>query len=99
MDKPRIKGAEQVEGHACTVVTIPKPDGPLVLWIDRKSKLLRRMSLPTEAYGQFLTQQGGPVGGLSILVDFLEATFPASVPPEAFAFIAGQALRGARRRE
>jgi thiol-disulfide isomerase/thioredoxin len=86
VDKPRIKGTEQVEGHACTVVTIPKPDGPLVLWIDRKSKLLRRMALPTAAYGQFLTQQGGPVGGLSVLVDFLEATFPASVPPEAFAF-------------
>ena len=86
MDKPRITGTEQIEGHACTVVTIPKPDGPLVLWIDRKSKLLRRMSLPTVAYGQFLTQQGGPVGGLSVVVDFLEAQFPASVPPEAFAF-------------
>ena len=86
VDKPRITGAEQIEGHACTVVTIPKPDGPLVLWIDRKSKLLRRMSLPTKAYGEFLTQQGGPVGGLSVVVDFVEAQFPASVPSEAFAF-------------
>jgi thiol-disulfide isomerase/thioredoxin len=86
VDKPRVTGTEPIEGHACTVVTIPKPDGPLVLWIDRKSKLLRRMSLPTVAYGQFLTQQGGPVGGLSVVVDFLEATFPVSVPSEAFAF-------------
>lgn len=86
VDKPRITGTEPIEGHACTVLTIPKPDGSLVLWIDRKSKLLRRMSLPTKAYGQFLTQQGGPVGGLSVVVDFLEATFPASVPSEAFAF-------------
>ena len=86
VDKPRVTGTEQVEGHACAVLTIPKPDGPLVLWIDRKSKLLRRMSLPTTAYGQFLTQQGGPVGGLSVLVDFVEATFPASVPSEAFSF-------------
>jgi len=86
VEKPRITGTEQIEGHACTVVTIPKPDGPLVLWIDRTSKLLRRMSLPTAAYGQFLTQQGGPVGGLSVIVDFLEATFPASVPSAAFAF-------------
>jgi outer membrane lipoprotein-sorting protein/thiol-disulfide isomerase/thioredoxin len=86
VDKPRIGATEQVEGHACTVVTIPKPDGPLVLWIDRKSKLLRRMALPTKAYGQFLTQQGGPVGGLSVVVDFLEAKFPTSVPSKAFAF-------------
>jgi len=86
VDKPRITGTEQIEGHACTVVLIPKPDGPLVLWIDRTKKLLRRMSLPTAAYGQFLTQQGGPVGGLSVIVDFLEAKFPASVPSEAFVF-------------
>jgi outer membrane lipoprotein-sorting protein/peroxiredoxin len=86
VDKPRITGTEQIEGHACTVLTIPKPDGQLVLWIDRKAKLLRRMSLPTADYGQFLTQQGGPVGGLSVVVDFLEATFPVSVPSEAFAF-------------
>ena len=86
VDKPRITGTEKIEGHACTVVTIPKPDGPLVLWIDRESKLLRRMSLPTAAYAQFLAQQGGPVGGLSVVVDFLEAKFPASVPAEAFAF-------------
>ena len=86
VDKPRITGTETIEGHACAVVRIPKPDGPLVLWIDQDSKLLRRMSLPTAAYAQFLTQQGGPVGGLSVVVDFLEATFPASVPAEAFAF-------------
>jgi thiol-disulfide isomerase/thioredoxin len=86
VDAPRITGSEQIDGHACTVMTIPKPDGPLVLWIDRNSKLLRRMSLPTAAYSQFLAQQGGPVGGLSVVVDFLEATFPASVPSKAFAF-------------
>lgn len=86
VDKPRITGTETIEGHPCTVVTIPKPDGPLVLWIDRDSKLLRRMSLPTAAYAQFLAQQGGPVGGVSVIVDFLEAEFTASVPAEAFAF-------------
>ena len=86
VDKPRITGTEPIGGHACAVVTIPKPDGPLVLWIDRKSKLLRRMSLPTAAYGQFLSQQGGPVGGLSVIVEFAEAKFAATVPAEAFAF-------------
>ena len=86
VDAPRITGAEKVEGHDCSVVTIPKSDGPLVLWIDRRTKLLRRLSLPTGAYAKFLSQQGGPVGGLSVVVDFLEAAFPATVPPSAFAF-------------
>jgi len=86
IDTPRITATQPIEGHACTVVTIPKPDGPLVLWIDRLSKLLRRMSLPTTAYGQFLAQQGGPVSGLSVVVDFLEAKFPATILSETFAF-------------
>ena len=85
VDKPRITGSEPVEGHACTVVTIPKADGSLLLWIDRQSKLLRRLSLPTAAYGQFLAQQGGPVGRLSVIIDFTAAAFPQSVPAEAFA--------------
>jgi len=86
VDKPRITGNEPVEGHACTVVTIPKSDGPLVLWIDKRSKLLRRLSLPTGGYAKFLSQQGGPVGGLSVVVDFADAAFPVAVPPAAFAF-------------
>jgi len=86
VEKPRITGTEAVEGHSCTVVTIPKPDGPLVLWIDRRTKLLRRLSLPTAGYATFLSRQGGPVGGLSVVVDFVEAAFPATVPPTAFAF-------------
>lgn len=86
VEKPRVTGTEKVEGHDCTVVTIPKSDGPLVLWIDRRERLLRRLSLPTATYREYLTQQGGPVGGLAVIVDFIGAKFRPSVPDEAFAF-------------
>lgn len=94
---PRITAAETVEGHLCQVVTVPKPDGKLVLWIDEQAKLLRRMALPTGEYGRHLAEQGGPVGGLSVLVDFREARFAASVPETAFAFeVPAAAARVAR---
>ncbi len=86
IEKPRVTGTERVEGHECTVLTIPKEDGPLVLWIDRRDRLLRRLSLPTRTYAQYLAQQGGPVGGLAVIVDFVGATFRSAVPEEAFAF-------------
>jgi len=86
VDKPRVTGTEKVEGHDCTVVTIPKEDGPLVLWIDRRERLLRRLSLPTAEYARYLSQQGGPVGGLAVIVDFVDAKFRPTVPDEAFGF-------------
>jgi uncharacterized protein YdbL (DUF1318 family) len=85
-DKPKFVGTEPVEGHPCTKVEIAKPDGKLVLWIDRRTRLLRRLSLPTGSYARFLTQQGGPVGGLSVVVEFAKAAFPETVSAAAFAF-------------
>lgn len=84
--KPTIAGSETVEGHPCMKVEIRKPDGTLVLWIDRRTKLLRRLSLPTGGYATFLGRQGGPVGGLSVVVEFAKAAFSAGVPDAAFAF-------------
>lgn len=71
---PRLAGVEQVEGHACDRVSIPKPDGPLELWIDRQSRLLRRMIVPAAA----------GLGG-RIVVEFSGAAFTAPAAA-AFAF-------------
>jgi outer membrane lipoprotein-sorting protein len=83
---PRITGTETIDGQRCQVVSVPKPDGKLVLWIDDETKLLRRMALPTGDYGRHLAEQGGPVGGLSVVVEFREARFAAGAPEAAFAF-------------
>ena len=86
VEPPRRTGTEPVDGHACDVVTIPKPDGTLTLWIDRRTRLLRRMALPTGGYKEVLEQRVGPVGGLAVVVDFTAATFTAPPPATAFAF-------------
>jgi len=82
---PRIAGREMVDGHACDRVEIRKPDGLLELWIDRQSKLLRRMRVPTDAYAATLSRRDGPTG-VSVVVDFRAASFDRPAADTAFAF-------------
>ncbi len=83
---PRAVGTETVDGRPCTRVDIPKPDGLLSLWIDRTNHLLRRLSLPTNAYAATLSQQSGAVTGVSVVVDFVAASLDAPIPADAFTF-------------
>jgi len=85
-EPPRIVATETIDGHACARVEIPKPDGTLELWIDRRTNLLRRMKVPTDAYAELLSRQSGAVTGVSVVVDFVGASFAAAPPAEAFAF-------------
>ena len=83
---PRLVAAEEIDGHACDRVEIEKPDGRLVLWIDRDTKILRRMQVPTDAYAELLSRQSGAVTGVTVVVDFVGASFTAELPADAFAF-------------
>lgn len=76
---PRLAGREPIDGHACDRVTIPKADGELVLWIDRRSRLLRRMEVPAAAYAAAV----GDGSSARIIVEYTAATFAA---PAAKAF-------------
>lgn len=83
---PRLVGRDIIDGHVCEHVSIPKQDGVLELWIDREDNLLRRMKVPTEAYADELSRQAGTPVGISVVVDFTNASFGAAIPPEAYAF-------------
>ncbi len=83
---PRIIGTEDIDGHSCGRVVIEKPDGVLELWIDRATHLLRRMKVPTAAYADELSRQTGDPVGVSVMVDFANASFDAAIPDEAFEF-------------
>ena len=86
LEKPRNVGTETVDGRRCVRLQVKKPDGLLELWIDADSKLLRRLSLPTDSYARLLSEQSGTVTGLIVVVDFIDAKFPEAIPEEAFAF-------------
>lgn len=85
-EPPRVTGDETIEGHACARVEIIKPEGALVLWIDRATKLLRRMRVPTDSYATLLSRQAGSPVGVTVVVDFTTASFTAAVPDDAFRF-------------
>ncbi|MFM8733651.1 MAG: DUF2092 domain-containing protein [Pirellulales bacterium] len=84
--EPRRVGTETIDGRPCTRIAITKPDGTLELWIDRETKLLRRMRIPTDAHAGLLSEQAGAPVGLEVEVDFTNASFDATIPAEAFAF-------------
>jgi cytochrome c biogenesis protein CcmG, thiol:disulfide interchange protein DsbE len=73
----RITRSEPVDGHACDRIVIPRPDGELVLWIDRRARLLRRMEVPPGG------DRSEGATGLKIVVEFTAAAFTA---PAATAF-------------
>lgn len=77
---PRLTGIEPVEGHPCDRVAISKPDGELVLWVDRSFHLLRRMEVPAAS-----GERSGPSANARIVVEFGNASF-TSPAPAAFAF-------------
>lgn len=81
---PRLVGVETVDDRACDRVAVEKPDGRLEFWIDRESKVLRRMRVPTAAYADEASREAGAPVGISVDVEFTSASFTA--PPEAFAF-------------
>ena len=82
---PRIAGTESIDGHPCTRIDIDKPEGRLSLWIDRKEHLLRRIAIPTDAYARQVSEESGTVTGVSVIVDFVDATFAKPLPDTAFA--------------
>jgi hypothetical protein len=90
-EPPELTGVETVEGHACDRVAIPKPAGRLVLWIDRESRLLRRMEVPATGYAEAVADRGRGTIGARIVVDYrgaafappAEAAFAFEVPPGA----------------
>jgi outer membrane lipoprotein-sorting protein len=86
VSRPRIAGTEAIDGHPCTRIDVAKPDGLLSLWIDRRSHVLRRLSLPTNAYAALLSQQAGATTGVSVVIDFVNASLGATIPADAFTF-------------
>jgi outer membrane lipoprotein-sorting protein len=81
---PRVVGSESLDGRPCTRIDIDKPEGRLSLWIDRDDHLLRRISLPTDAYARVVSEQSGTLTGVSVVIDFVDASFGTPLPDAVF---------------
>ncbi len=70
--EPKLLAGDAFDGHDCQRVQFDTPEGPLVLWIDPQSYVLRLMELPVGNIRKQLEAEG-PVKHLSLTVEFLGA--------------------------
>lgn len=82
---PRLVTPGEIEGDACDRVSIERADGKLLLWIDQKSHVLRRVEYPVQELSQNMNA-AGPVSGVSLVADFTGARVNQPIDPMAFQF-------------
>jgi len=85
-DAPELLDPAKIEEHFCHRVRVRRPDGTVVFWIDRKSSVLRRLELPTDAWQSQRIRNGQEVRNLSLVADFHRAEIDGTIPDEAFQF-------------
>jgi thiol-disulfide isomerase/thioredoxin/outer membrane lipoprotein-sorting protein len=84
-DKPYLLRPEKIGPAACDRVAVTRPDGQVVFWLDRKSKILRRFQYPA---GQSLNDYWfrGTAKGLTMVAEYRDAQLGARIDPKAFEF-------------
>ena len=83
--EPELIESRQIGDRTCYRVKLKRSDGTAVYWIDKKSFVLRRLTLPTDLLRAQYEQQG-TVEHLSLEADLLGARLGGPVEPVAFEF-------------
>ncbi|MCA9211343.1 MAG: hypothetical protein KDA55_23455, partial [Planctomycetales bacterium] len=82
-DAFELLGERTIDGHACRGVAARIDSGRFVFWIDTREYLLRRLELPADAMREALAGVD-EIDQLQLTVEFTNATFPNSLPADAF---------------
>jgi thiol-disulfide isomerase/thioredoxin len=83
-ESPILDKGEKIDGHPCHRIKIVRPDGDLVLSIDEKTSVLRRIELPMTELKKHLDPEGTKKG-LKITSEFTDAQLDAEIPDATFA--------------
>lgn len=83
--EPVLLEPAKIDELPCDRVELVRPDGKAVLWIDQKTRLLRRVQLPVEEMLKSLPPDQ-KVTDLSLTVDFVGARFEEQIDDSAFEF-------------
>ncbi|MEX0712201.1 MAG: TlpA disulfide reductase family protein [Pirellulales bacterium] len=83
-EKPKLLAAKEVHGDLCHRVEVNRPEGALVLWIDQKTYVVRRLEYPTDDLRRHLKQEFGDVTGLSLVADLKAARLDSEVAARSF---------------
>lgn len=80
---PTLEEAEKVNGHLCHRIKIARPDGDLVVLVDQKSHVVRRLIAPIKNFQKTIDPQG-QLKNLSVSAEFKEAEFNVEVSDQMF---------------
>jgi thiol-disulfide isomerase/thioredoxin len=82
-EEPTLLGPEKWQDWTCERVSIKRPDGSLVLWIDLQTNILRRIDYPVDAIRQDLGQRG-KVESARLTAEFRNSQIGGTVEPGFF---------------
>ncbi len=83
--EPELIEPGKIGSDECYRVAIRRPEGQEVLWVDKKTYLLRRIEYPTDELAQAISQTGKP-DEIALIADFHSATFTPPVDEKTFLF-------------
>lgn len=81
----RLLSPGEIEGDACDRIGIERTDGELLLWVDKKTHVLRRVEYPVKTLVETMSTAGA-VTGLTLVADFAGARVNEPIDPVAFQF-------------
>ncbi len=81
---PKLLSPESIDSQACNRVEVEMPNGPMVMWIDQQSNLLRRLELPPSNAAAGLDQ--GQEKTTSLVVNCNNAQINQPIDDVAFKF-------------
>lgn len=83
---PQLDEPEKIGGDLCYRVRIAHREGAMVLWIDQKTFVVRRVEYPAVAYRQYIERYPGEVSGMTITAEHDNAMLDPPIDDEEFRF-------------
>lgn len=81
---PELESPEKIGEHKCYRVRIDRREGALVLWIDEKTYVVRRVEYPADGYRQVLEPYVGPISNMTITADVDDARLNPRIDDAVF---------------
>lgn len=83
---PQLDEPEKIDGDLCFRVRIAKREGTMVLWIDQKTFVVRRVEYPADGYKQLVEPFPGAVTGMTIIAEHENARLDPPISDDEFRF-------------
>jgi len=86
---PRLLAPQRIDKALCDRVVFERPDGILILWIDRSDLVVRRVEFPSVALAAMFPPQ--KVRNLQVVAELVDATLEPPADDQPFQFTIPQA--------